>query len=333
MTVPHHSHKNLLYNYQYNYGDTNHSVDTNTTVAAQITHIYTSSANINNIWTAQGGQMIWSSIHLRFKWFCCQSMCASNDFGCLLIRTSSEVVVNWFEIQLIWLSSIWDSNDLVFNRFEIQVIWFSIEDVSQTCFVFDLQSFIFEGSLAEKLCFGASKLQFLRKSRRIAWFWSFKVSFFLRKSRRNALFRSFKVLIFEGSLAERLRFASQFQLWRKSRTKASFWASKLQLWRKTRRNALFLIFKASFLKEVLQKSFVFELHSFNFEGSLAEKLRFWASQLQFWRKSRRKPSLDKKLNHTSVDNQLTWTSNHLTTKSLESQINCLKIKKWQARVY
>ena len=43
----------------------------------------------------------------------------------------------------------------------------------------------------------------------------------------------------------------------------------------------FLSFKASFLKEVSQKSFVLELHSFNFEGSLAEMLRFGASQLQF----------------------------------------------------
>ena len=78
-------------------------------------------------------------------------MCASNDFGCLLIRTSSEVVVNWFEIQLIWLSSnlrfkwfgcqsirdsrvgcqlIWDSSDLVVNRCAIRLIlfvsWFRI---------------------------------------------------------------------------------------------------------------------------------------------------------------------------------------------------------------
>ena len=78
----------------------------------------------------------WLSIDLRFKWFGCQSMCASNDFGCLLIWTSSDVVVNWFEIQVIRLSidlrfkwfggqSIWDSNELVVNWFEIQVIWMS----------------------------------------------------------------------------------------------------------------------------------------------------------------------------------------------------------------
>ena len=46
----------------------------------------------------------------------------------------------------------------------------------------------------------------------------------------------------------------------------------------------------SFLKEVSQKCFVFELQSFIFEGSLAQKLRFWASKLHFWRKSRRNAS-------------------------------------------
>ena len=37
----------------------------------------------------------------------------------------------------------------------------------------------------------------------------------------------------------------------------------------------------SILKEVSQKSFVFELQTFIFEGRLAEMLRFGASKLQF----------------------------------------------------
>ena len=106
-----------------------------------------------------------------------------------------------------------------------------------------------------------------------------------------------------------------------------------------RHNFSCLIFNASFLKEVSQKSFVFALQSFNFEGSFAKKFRFWSSKLQFWRKSRTKASFlsytasflkevsqksfvwQNNLNHTSVENQLTWTSNHLTAKLLESQIN------------
>ena len=65
---------------------------------------------------------------------------------------------------------------------------------------------------------------------------------------------------------------------------------KHDFWRKSRRKASFLSFVASFLKEVSQKSFVFEFRSFIFEGSLAEKLRCRASKHHFWRKSRRKAS-------------------------------------------
>ena len=83
-------------------------------------------------------QLIWLSIDLRFKWFGCQSMCASNDFGSLLIWTSSDVVVNWLEIQVIWLSTdlrfkwvgcqlIWDSSDLDVKWFEVQMIWLSTD--------------------------------------------------------------------------------------------------------------------------------------------------------------------------------------------------------------
>ena len=197
-----------------------------------------------------------------------------------------------------------------------------LKEVSQKCFVFELQSFIFEGSLAEKLRFWASKLQFWRKSRRKASFLNFKASILKEVSQKCFVFE-FQSFIFEGSLAEKLR----------------FWASKLQVWRKSRRNVSFLSFQASILKEVSQKSFVFELQSFNFEGSLAEMLRFWISKLHFWRKSRRKASFlsfkasslkevsqksfvwQNHLNHSSADNQITWTSNHLTSKSFESQIN------------
>ena len=136
-----------------------------------------------------------------------------------------------------------------------------------------------------------------------------------------------QLVIFEGSLAEMLR----------------FWSSKLHFWKKSRAKASFLSFKASFLKEVLQKRFVFELQSFIFEGSLAETLCFRSSKLQIWRKSRTKASFDKiiwtthqlttkslkpqiiwhpnYLNLKLIDNQLIWISNPLTTKSLESQIN------------
>ena len=192
------------------------------------------------------------------------------------------------------------------------------------------------------LRFWASKLHFWRESRRKASFSSFKASF-LKEVSQKCFVLELQSFNFEGSLAEKLR----------------FWASKLQFWRKSRRNASFLSFKASIWKDVSQKRFVFELHSFNFEGSLAEMLRFWVSKLHFWRRSRRKASFDKilwithqlttkslepqiiwhpnhlnliinwqqtfwqpnHLNLRSIDNRITWISNQLTTTSLEVQIN------------
>ena len=195
----------------------------------------------------------------------------------------------------------------------------TLKEVSQNCFVFDLQSFNFEGSLAEKLRFWSSKLQFWRKSRRKASFLIFKASILKEVSQKSFVF-DLQSFIFEASLAELLR----------------FWSSKLHFWRKSRRKASFLNFKASFLKEVSQNCFVFDLQSFIFEGSLAQKLRFWASKLRFWRKSRRKASFFKTsmkevsqksfvwqpnhLNLKSFDIQITWISNQLTTNSFESQI-------------
>ena len=131
-----------------------------------------------------------------------------------------------------------------------------LKEVSQKCFVFELQSFIFEGSLAEMFRFWSSKLRFWRKSRRNASFLIFKASFFKEVSHKCFVFE-LQSFIFEGSLAEMLR----------------FWSWKLRFWRKSRTNASFLSFKASFLKEVSQKCFVFDLQSLVFEGSLAEQLQ------------------------------------------------------------
>ena len=108
------------------------------------------------------------------------------------------------------------------------------------------------------------------------------------------------------------------------------------------KEASFLSFEATFLKEVLQKSFVFELQSFILEGSLAQKasfLNFKASFFVF------KPikykthgishpftvaSLESNQFHinplesnlTSLESQIsciTWVAKHLNPKALESQ--------------
>ena len=254
-------------------------------------------------WQAQGFRALWCRClkHLTLNpWEGCKFhvtevlLCRDHfawqlqDFVCLGSTFSWQAQYFW-SIHLKIAKTYWNSDVKCLLNMSI------LKEVSQKCFVFDLQSFIFEGSLAEKL---------------------------------------------------------------------RFWASKLQFWRKSRRNASFLIFKASFLKEVSQKSFVLELQSFNFEGSLAEMLGFgvskfrflkevsqkgfvFASKLQFWRKSRRKASFDKiiwithqvttnslepqiiwqpnHLNLKSIDNQLIWISDQLTTNSLESEVN------WQTK--
>ena len=202
-----------------------------------------------------------------------------HDFVCLGSTVSWQAQYFW-SIHLKIVKTYWNSEDKCLLNMSI------LKEVSQKCFVFGLQRFIFEGSLAKKLRFWALTLQF----------------------------------------------------WRKSRKKASFLIFKASFLKEVSQKCFVLSFKASILKEVSQKSFVFDLQSFIFEGSLAELLRFWASKLQFWRKSRRKASFlifkasflkevsqksfvwQNYLNHTSVDNQITWTSNHLTSKSLESQI-------------
>ena len=121
-------------------------------------------------------------------------------------------------------------------------------------------------------------------------FWSSKLHFW-RKSRRNASFLIFKASFLKEVSHKSFVFELQSFIFERSLAELlRFWSSKLHFWRKSRRNASFLIFKASFLKEVSHKSFVFDLQSFIFERSLAEKLRFWSSKLHFWRKSGRNAS-------------------------------------------
>ena len=95
-----------------------------------------------------------------------------------------------------------------------------LKEVSQNCFVFNLQRFIFEGSLAQKLRFGAWKLQFCRKSRRKAVFLSFKNSFVKEVSQKCFVF-----------------WVSKLHFWRKSRRNVSFLSFKASIWRKSRRTA------------------------------------------------------------------------------------------------
>ena len=223
------------------------------------------------------------------------------------------------------------------NRYNVLEFWGQVSGqvviFDGSLFVFELQSFIFEGSLAEMLRFWSSKLQFWRKSRT-------KASF----------------LIFKAELL--CSWASKFQFWRKSRTKASFLIFKASILKEVSyRKALFLSFKVSILKEVSQKSFESQtdwqqnhlnLRSIDnqlivISNQLTNKIIWISNQLTtkiiwisnqlttkiIWISNRLTTNSLKsqtdwqpnRLNLKSIDNQLIWISNRLTTKSLESQIN------------
>ena len=112
--------------------------------------------------------------------------------------------------------------------------------------------------------------------------------------------------------------------------------STCHFWRTSRKNSSFVSFKISFLKELSQKSFGFELQSFIFEGNLAEKeisdslesqtvqltTKSLESQIIWQPNQLNLKPFDIQI--TWIPNQLTtkitWTSNHVTTNSLESQI-------------
>ena len=221
-----------------------------------------------------------------------------------------------------------------------------------------------------------STCHFWRKSRRNASFLIFKASFLKQVSRKKASFLSFKTSFLKDvshksfvflastsklhfwrkSRTKKDRFwASTFHFWRKSRAKKDrFWSSKLHFWRKSRTKASFLSFKASFLKEVSHKSFVFELQSFIFEGSLAQKGFVFELQMFMLEGSLAEKEISDSLesqtswqpnqvNPKSFDNQINWISNQLTTniiwithqlttKAFESQITWQRNKPFEFQV-
>ena len=273
----------------------------------------------------------WQAQWFRALWCRCLKLLTQNPWkGCKFHVTDVLLCSDHFAWQLqdlVCLGSTFSWQAQCFWSMQLKIVktyWNSevkcllnmsiLKEVSQKCFVFELQSFIFEGSLAEMLRFGAWKLHFWRKSRRKASFWSFKDSILKEVSQKSFVF-DLQSFVFEGSLAEMLR----------------FWASKLQFWRKSRRKVSFLIFKASFLKEVSQKCFVFELQSFNFEGSLAEMLRFWAGSQINWQPPHWNLKWTHNQNHLKhihwQSNRLNFKSlvnpNHLNLTSIESDVNWL----------
>ena len=127
---------------------------------------------------------------------------------------------------------------------------------------------------------------------------------------------------------------STCHFWGKARKNASFLVFKASCLKEVSQKCFVFEFKASFLKEVSQKSFDFEQRSFIFEGSLAEKPRFELSSCFSWISWISKPiefqieRLANQLNFKANDSQTNWISNqmnqiwiHLNLKSNESNLN------------
>ena len=244
-------------------------------------------------------QLIWLSIDLRFKWFGCQSMCASNDFGCLLIWTSSDVVVNWFEIQVIrlsidlrfieiqviWLSIdlrfkwvgcqlIWDSTDLDVKWFEVQVIWLSTDVwfkwfcqtnlLCQTSFKYEafLRDFLQNWSFEAKKQSNSARLPSKMK------LWSSKTKLneaFLRDFLQN---RSFE--------AQKRSFSAKLP------SKTKLWRSKTKLFCETSFKIEALKLKnEAILRDFLQK-WSFEAPKRSISARLPSKTKLWRSKTKLF---------------------------------------------------
>ena len=168
--------------------------------------------------------------------------------------TSSDVVVNWFEIQVIRLSidlrfkwfgcqSIWDSNELVVNWFEIQVVWMKLKN--ETILRDFLQNWSFEAQKRSNSARLPSKMKL----------WSSKAKLFCETSFKNVALQ----LKNETFLRDFL------QNWSFQDEKRSFSArlpSKLKLWRIKTKHFCETSFKIDMLGRHLTSEFQYVLGIF-----------------------------------------------------------------------
>ena len=198
-------------------------------------------------------------------------MCASNDFGCLLIWTSSDVVVNRFEIQVIRLSIdlrckrfgcqlIWDSSDLDVKWFEVQVIWLSTD----VWFKWFCQTKLF--------CETSSKKTLWSSKRKLLCETSFKNEALKIKS--EAFLRDFlPKWSFE---AQRRSFCARLP------SKLKLWRSKTKLFCETSfKNEALKIKNTAFLRDFLQ-NWSFEDQKRSFSARLPSKLKLWRSKTKLF---------------------------------------------------
>ena len=201
-------------------------------------------------------------------------MCDSIDFVCQLISDSSELVVNWSEIQMSWLSidlrfkwfgcqMIWGSSELVVNWCVIQII------LSNEAFLRDfLQNWSFE---AQKRSFSArlpSKTKLWRSKTKHFCETSFKIE--ALKIKNEAFVRDFlQNWNFE---AQKRSFSARLP------SKLKLWSSKTKLFSETSfKNEALKIKNEAFLRDFLQ-NWSFEAQKRSFSARLPSKMKLWRSK-------------------------------------------------------
>ena len=201
-------------------------------------------------------------------------MCDSIDFVCQLISDSSELVVNWSEIQMSWLSidlrfkwfgcqMIWGSSELVVNWCVIQII------LSNEAFLRDfLQNWSFE---AQKRSFSArlpSKTKLWRSKTKLFCETSFKIE--ALKIKNEAFVRDFlQKWSFE---------AQKWSISARLPSKMTLWSSKTKLFCETSfKNEALKLKNEAFLRDFLQK-WSFEAQKRSISARLPSKMKLWSSK-------------------------------------------------------
>ena len=173
-----------------------------------------------------------------------------------------------------------------------------LKEVSQKNFVFEFRSFIFEGSLAEKLCL------------------------FLKEVWQKSFVLELRSFVFEGNLAEKLCFrASKLCFWRKSRRKASFSSFQLESEIKFQINW--------FSNQMNLKSIEVEINWISNQLNLksVESQSNWVSKKLTFKSIESEINWNSnQLNFKSVDSQINWIS-HFIRPLAEHQMLRLPRKK------
>ena len=283
-------------------------------------------------------QAIWLSIGLRFKWVGCQSIWDSNDFGCPLIWDSND-----FGCQLIWDSNdfvcqlIWDYNELVVNWSEIQMIWLSI-DLRFKAFLGDfLQNWNFE---AQEQSFSARLLSKLK-------LWTQKRNFCTRLPSKMKLWSSKTKLLYETSFKnEALKLKNEtfvrdfLQKWSFEAPKRNFCTrlpSKMKLWSsKTKhfcetsfKNEALKLKNETFVRDFLQK-WSFEAPKRNFCTRLPSKMKLWSSKTKHFCETSFKIEAFKLKNEAFLRDFLQKWSFEAPKRSISARLPS-KMKLWSSK--